>query len=537
MNDVLILGSGSIKNKIHFLKYIFDSPALIPLNTSPVASLVIRFYKEFASDYRIHLSVNKQDLDMVTNEFKLFEDRISYIPINNSKGVVDTLRIAIEEVNPKHEVIVNLVTTIPTVLPQKDEVQISNEYSLSEGWSSIDFCNDDVIFNFKKFNSRNYGYAFTGVFRTDAKSLKFAIKNASETEYSDLMVLVEMIQRLKKLNYNHVDWIDCGHELNYYKAKTKRMSSRSFNHLEVDRIKGVITKSSKHINKLRQEIDYVSLLPKDIAVYFPRVINGIQENNEQATVDMEYYGYPSLSEYLLYWKLDPVIWKEIFTAIKKILLDFKEYKYTFSKHIFIDFYFKKTQDRVLQFKEQIGYNSSLFTDILHINGKDYKNINLLETNVKEKVLSLYSKDNFSIMHGDLCFNNILYDLYSGTVRLIDARGSFGDNCTGIYGDMRYDLAKITHSVIGGYDFIVNGLFYMKEKNNRFFYDISFRSNQNDLIKNNLDIIKYFGFEVEDILFLTSLLFISMCPLHNEDFARQKIFYLHGIKLLNESLGY
>ena len=45
------------------------------------------------------------------------------------------------------------------------------------------------------------------------------------------------------------------------------------------------------------------------------------------------------------------------------------------------------------------------------------------------------------------------------VRLLDARGRWGSEDSPIgAGDLKYDLAKLRHSLCGGYDFIVNDLF-------------------------------------------------------------------------------
>jgi hypothetical protein len=46
----------------------------------------------------------------------------------------------------------------------------------------------------------------------------------------------------------------------------------------------------------------------------------------------------------------------------------------------------------------------------------------------------------------------MYDPRGRHVKLIDPRGEFG--IPGIYGDPRYDKAKLMHSYAGGYDFIV-----------------------------------------------------------------------------------
>ena len=69
---------------------------------------------------------------------------------------------------------------------------------------------------------------------------------------------------------------------------------------------------------------------------------------------------------------------------------------------------------------------------------------------------LYEVDTFNIIHGDLCFANIMVDTNLSFIKVIDPRGKFGTY--DIYGDFRYELAKLFHSVDGKYDFIIKDLF-------------------------------------------------------------------------------
>src|SRR5699024_6250012 len=58
-----------------------------------------------------------------------------------------------------------------------------------------------------------------------------------------------------------------------------------------------------------------------------------------------------------------------------------------------------------------------------------------------------------VFHGDFCFSNILYDSRGDRIKVLDPRGVSGSN-ESIYGDLRYDIAKLSHSVIGMYDHII-----------------------------------------------------------------------------------
>jgi len=173
------------------------------------------------------------------------------------------------------------------------------------------------------------------------------------------------------------------------------------------------------------------------------------------------------------------------------------------------------------------------SDTLMVNGFECVNIRHLRNKIRERILEMYQEDDFCIMHGDFCFNNILFDTFSNTIKLIDPRGSFGEKCQGIYGDRKYDLAKLMHSSIGHYDYIVNNLFQVDEHNNSFNYSFPLRENQSILDKLSYELMRKLDAKANDILFIVGLLFLSMCPLHNDNPRRQRLMYAHGLFYINK----
>ncbi len=57
-------------------------------------------------------------------------------------------------------------------------------------------------------------------------------------------------------------------------------------------------------------------------------------------------------------------------------------------------------------------------------------------------------------HGDLCFSNILFDLQTQEIKLVDPRGSSAEE--GTFLPQLYDFAKLSQCIFGGYDLIVAG---------------------------------------------------------------------------------
>lgn len=530
MTDVIILAAGSVKNKLHFARFIFDSPALVPINVRSSVSYILDFYA--GHDVKVHLAVNEDDKETVFRELNYYKD-VNIIGISNSSSVIETVAKAMDIIKPENDVIVNVVTTIPTVFLEQDAIFISEELTYNAEWSGIVIDQDFPEYIYRAQEKQVQCHAFSGLFRCSAKSLKDAL--GEPHSILDLMSVVETINKKNKVKFITGEWVDCGHELNFYDAKAKLISSRSFNSIQIDSVSGIISKSSLNVKKFCDEIRYVELLPKDIAIFFPSLIGDVSIKDDKATAKMEYYGYSTIAEYMLYWKLHNYVWDKIFNSLLSVIGKFGSYRYSIGRMAYLDFYYEKTISRVDQFKTQLEADSGLFDDYIIINGKKRKNMNLLKDAVLKKIDSLYDEKDFCVMHGDLCFNNILYDIKSGIIRLIDARGSFGDACVGIYGDIKYDLAKLTHSVNGGYDFIVNNLFYLESDGNSFTYRITTRDNFEYLQYLNKKLVEEAGYHFNDIVFLTGLLFVSMCPLHSDDRERQTLMYLHGIDYLNETL--
>lgn len=251
---------------------------------------------------------------------------------------------------------------------------------------------------------------------------------------------------------------------------------------------------------------------------------------------MEYYGYPTVAEYYLYWDLNEDNWRRLFSRLQSALRRFNTFPYAISQAAYSEFYFQKTAQRLEEFfaKLPLELRRALEKEII-VNGRSCRPFATLAGEVQSRLAAMYGEKDFCVMHGDFCFNNILYDVPSGIVRLIDPRGSFGEHCVGIYGDQKYDLAKLKHSAEHGYDFLVNGLFTLQHAGPKFDYTLATRACGPLVAGLSRALIADLGQKDRDIELLTSLLFLSMCPLHAEDPARQLTLYVHGLHLLNRCL--
>lgn len=329
------------------------------------------------------------------------------------------------------------------------------------------------------------------------------------------------------------DWYDFGHIDTIVDARRKLLRPRSFNSLSVNPVLNTITKVSTYDAKLQDELDWYLSIPDDLKVLVPRLLS-TERHNSKIQIVQEYYGYPTLAELYVYGEFDPETWGSILRLVLRVHQEFRRYPGTISPDVIHTMYFRKTWDRLALLQGQSAdWQEILSRAGITYNGRTLKGFNQLRDEVYSRVQFLGSNAPIAIMHGDYCFSNVLFDPNNQIIRLIDPRGSFGTK--GIYGDTRYDIAKLRHSVAGLYDFIVADMFELTELDGG--YQSKVYANEACATVSSLfdSMIAEIGYDVSEIKFIEGLLFVSMIPLHNGHPQRQKMMYLTGLALLNEVL--
>lgn len=136
-------------------------------------------------------------------------------------------------------------------------------------------------------------------------------------------------------------------------------------------------------------------------------------------------------------------------------------------------------------------------------------------------------------HGDFCFSNILYDPNTQNFKLIDPRG--GSSIEELFDDPLYDIAKLSHSVLGNYDWINSLLFNIKiNPSLGLSIDYDFEFNNIDPYKVKfISRLKEYGYSIKDIRLLEASLFLSMLPLHIDYPNKILGFLLNALEILEE----
>ena len=120
-------------------------------------------------------------------------------------------------------------------------------------------------------------------------------------------------------------------------------------------------------------------------------------------------------------------------------------------------------------------------------------------------------------HGDLCLSNMIFSEEDNKITFIDPRGGEA------YRTPYYDLAKLSHSLLGGYDHIINNIATIQFDNSMGAY-VDFNEALDQKIEGVFsDFCHSLGYEIELVRKIEASLFISMLPLHVDD--ERKLFML------------
>lgn len=256
-------------------------------------------------------------------------------------------------------------------------------------------------------------------------------------------------------------WTDLGHLDTWYAARRQSgMNARAFNALDVRDRRGVIRKTSANRAKLADEIRWYLRLPKTLAHLAPRVLD-YDLDPDHAFVELEFYGYPPLSDMFLYGAHDGGVWERVMAALGDALDLMGSHRLTPADPRDLTsalraVYQEKTAERIAALPAD-GAAAPFGRDRVLINGVPRPGLPAMVGLLPRlaDAVGLYECSHFTVVHGDFCLSNLLFDRRNCFLRCIDPRGRFGPY--DIYGDPHYDLAKLSHSFVGGYDFLVNGL--------------------------------------------------------------------------------
>lgn len=324
-----------------------------------------------------------------------------------------------------------------------------------------------------------------------------------------------------------IDISNLGNFLSFFSGG---FDARYFNQLYGDDYT-LIKKSTDKV-KIRKEYLYYHLLPDELKIWFVMPYNLVVEK-DFATYKMERLNVPDAA---LQWIHHSISVKEFEVFISKIfnyvtnrpenIINKRDYYNRFEK-----LYYHKVIERLEQFSKLKEFAQ---IDTFVRNGTNYNIEDIVDKykSLFDKLCRRLSQFNEVIGHGDLCFSNILYDKNSYVMKFIDTKGALEEK--DLWTDPFYDLAKLSHSILGKYDFINNGLFEIS-LNNDCKFELHVKENpiHNKHQQLFIDKLNEHGIDVRIVRLCESSLFLSMLPLHIDNPRKVFGFILNAINILEE----
>ena len=329
---------------------------------------------------------------------------------------------------------------------------------------------------------------------------KILIDKNFSSELGDVEILQELI-RTKKINfYNAKQWYDIGNVDGLNEARIK-VSDDSMHVLEkldenVFKIDKTIIKffhdATICVNRVKRMSYIGDSLPKLLAhnqnFYKYEYVDGILFSKIR---NKKYINH------LLDWALHN-LWTPCLVESKRNIYD-----------ICYDFYYKKTIERLSKFTINLGIVDK--TD--SINNTEIPSAIELIKSIDLNTLCVSKSTHY---HGDFILDNILIT-NNNEFCLIDWRQDFGGELQA--GDMYYDLAKFSHSLVVNHELVDKHLYEavqnldgtLNVNIHRLQSSVEFEYEYYSWIERN-------GYNKRKILILRSLIWINMAALHERSFA-------------------
>lgn len=397
---------------------------------------------------------------------------------------------------------------------------------------SIAAINDSEEFGLIMEKSK-YIKEVTAVMQDELVALIFPDK-ASYMKFLDKYLINN---KFDSIGINNVISANCFTNIGVYNNLLMYISSgfdaRYFNSLQGDDYS--ITKRSRDKKKMQMEYKYYWLLPDDMKNWMVMPFD-FKEEKDYASYSMERM---PMTDIAIRWTHGAVRLEEMEKILDKIFYFFSiRHEKEISKDEFIkisdELYLNKLLNRIKDLKKYEQYD--IFASYIK-NGTEYRSIDDIVDeyiNLYKQTINAYCKQakkfKSVIGHGDVFFANMLYSKEINLLRLIDPKGALTEE--DLWTNPFYDIAKLSHSICGNYDFFNANL-----------YDISLDNNMNFKLEIHFDNTKYKekfkqylklnNYDYKMIRVYEISLFLSMLPLHIDNPHKVFGYLLNAINIIKE----
>ena len=467
--DVLIVASGKSSRLQNYTKN-FIPKYLLNIDNYPALVTIINYWKKYTNRFFLVIDekYNKLTQFVIDNFINDVKKNINIFNYNTQDGTAYTIDYIYRNhlVNYK---IKNLLITWCDILPKENINMHFFKNFVSD---------DNNLFVFTYQNNCRYKLLDNKIFKNEKgnvigiyyiENLQYNLKNIKKD-----IDIVEYFNEFKNIyEYELDDLLDFGDEDKYLSIiniqnDNNKITCRSFNEIKIN--KNLILKrgiNQKGLEVIKHEIN------------FYKYINNILKDNELFPKINRYYESAYSMYYLknhknLYKHLNNCDSSKNEEIIKKVIeklgyvhqlsqKDIKKNQFLYDlKYEMYD----KIKTRIKNIKEIINY----FPQFIKVNDIYIEKFDILIEKIQKYLFNYYETLNqyeYSIIHGDTNFSNILINPENNDIKFIDPRGYYSKNQ--VFGLIDYDFAKILYG-ISGYDNFNNHHFcidYIDEKEIKF----------------------------------------------------------------------
>ena len=511
---VLILAAGLGTRLKHHTKS--KNKALIPINNKAIISHII---EKFPVSYDIIIAVGYQKESLIEYCKLAHSDRnFKFVDVDkweNSKIGPGYTALKCKEYLQRPFYITTADCLIDGDMPKLDGNWLGvYPTGCPEKYSTAKLDENSNILEFVNKSDNGFDYAFIGLASVWDYSIFW---NQLESNFEDTELVSAWYNPsiYPTLKAKELKWFDTGNLDDIEKAKEHFNDNPLSLHKEIDeityKIKNKFLKFNPDKNVTKNRTLRGNLMVNLIPTGFHGTDNFISYNWEEGITLYEYNSVNIYNKFLSF--LDNVI---------------NNSKTWSNPNLIKPFYIDKTYSRIDLFIKK--YGESYLNNSFKINDKIYPSLK----SILEKIdFNFDSHLFYSSFHGDLQFDNIIYNSTLEKFTYIDWRESFAGNTEG--GDLYYDISKLYGGCILPYNILKNeesitlteGVSVINYSHNTSHQLTEFiKLYENWLINNKYDLNK--------VKLITGLIYLNMSPLHSNKF--NKMLWFKSIEMLYESVN-
>lgn len=533
----LIPAAGGSKDSLGRISNFPASLALV--SGSPLINLILEgLIATGLTEFRIGVAEHYlEDFRYATRRFNS-SAQLRFFPVEGKGTPVETIRILSEGLPADCSVLLNLGDTYCQwnfhEFESSPVAMLLDSVADTERWATATTDKTGRIIEiFEKGDAPVGALGVCGVYWwRDSKLLLGALERVpTDGEISSVLKETdsEIFGKVPKM------WIDSDHQDILENSRLSMVQARSFNSITVDPFYGSLEKKSTNASKLLREISYYQNLPNKLKIFFPRMVN-FELSETEPIQELEYYSYPNLSEIFVYESAPKFVWEKVLHKLGRIVFEsFASFRTDEISPSLSEVFVEKCASRIPELLATDTFPSSLLSASgLSINGNHYQGIDSLLEGSKVVLNSIQSPS--TIIHGDFCLSNIICDVNSINIKLIDPRGGF--KTPSCFGPQIYDVAKLGHSILGKYDLIIADQFRVDVQDQALnVYLLEIYSRESHLIIEEAFYSHFVRgrFESRLLKLISGLSLLSIPIFHLDKPDRAIALFLQGVRMTHNAL--